>query len=163
MAVAVVGRQQVEPGGGEVKRRSRPHVALHYAIVAVHIGFSASIFHRPYLPEIVTSYHRFDSVMPWLTWGWVALFVALSMTLSRPGTLWGQAAHFISSVWFFLVAGVFAAGVGTTSAVTTYTVLAGCSLVLFAADFRAWLPRSTHIQRITAQPPRWLTRRRDGP
>lgn len=146
-----------------MRRRERPHIALHYAVVAVHVLFAASIFHRPHLPDIVISYHRFDSVMPWLTWGWAALIVAGLMLLSKPGTVWGQGAHFISSAWFFLVASVFAAGVGTTSAVTTYTVLAGCSLVLFAADYRAWLPRSTHIQRIATRPPRWLTRRRDGP
>lgn len=141
----------------------RPHAALHYAVLIVHVGWGLSVMHRPHLPEIVASYTRFTEIMPWLTWGWVALGVAAFMLAARPGTLWGQCAHFISSAWLFLVAGVFTSTVGITSAATTYTILAGCSLVLFAADFRAWLPRSTHIQSLTRHPPRWASRRRDGP
>lgn len=138
---------------------ARPHDRLHWVITLIHFGFALSIFLRPYLPYIISSYSRFDDVMPWWLWGFWALCMGVWMAAVRPGTLPAQGAHLFSSFYFFMVAGVFVAASGVTSAYYTYSILALSSVWLFAVDFRAWFPNLAAVRHLIDHPPGWIQRR----
>lgn len=139
--------------------RARRQSGLHWLIFVVHVGFAVGVAIRPYLPYIINSYSAFDSTLPWDVWGWLAGGIALLLLVLRPGTLWAQGAHLLSSMYFLLVAAVFVQGSGVTSAYFTYTALAGGALALFARNFRAWLPHARLVQHLVEHPPRWARRR----
>lgn len=127
-------------------------------LAAVLLGFAFGVYHRPYLPDILPSYHAFDDLMPWSWWGWVAFGTALLMLVSPRGSFWKLTAHALCGLFLLGVATAFGKGVGITSGTTTYTVLSVISMVLFARTAVYWQSQWRWWQRIVENPPRWLRR-----
>lgn len=127
-------------------------------LAAVHLGIAFSVYHRPYLPEILPSYARFDEIMPWATWGWAALGIALLMLFTPRSSGWRVLAHISSAMFFGTLAAAFAGGVGITSGSTTYAILAGASCVLMARTAAHWASEMPWWRRLVDRPPRWLRR-----
>lgn len=90
----------------------------------------------------------------------VALLLGVSaaapLVTTRCGSGWRLIAHAAAGTFWLAVAGSFAAGVGITSAATTYTLLAGVSGVLFARSTVFWWQGMGWWRRLAAEPPRWL-------
>lgn len=125
-------------------------------ITAVLLGWAFSVYHRPYLPTLLPSYVRFDDLMPWAAWGWAALLIALALLIAPRGSVWRLTAHGLAALYLAAVASAFAAGVGITSAVTTYSVLSWVSVVLMARSAVAWQSGRGWWRRLVDDPPRWL-------
>lgn len=134
----------------------RHHPGLRAVLIAVHFGWSLAVYHRPHAPLILQSYKAFEDFMPWPAWGWSALVIGLLLLRTRPGTLLAQFASLLSSVFFFAVVAAVGRGVGITTGVTTYSVLAFASLALFALDFQVWFARLGWVKRLVSRPPRWF-------
>lgn len=137
-----------------------PRDPLHPSniVTAVLLGFAFSVYHRPHITEILPSYQAFDNLMPWSWWGWTALSIALLMLVTPRGSGWRLVAHAAAGTFWLAVAGAFASGVGVTSAVTTYTLLACVSGVLFARSAVYWQSHCAWWRRLVSDPPRWLRR-----
>jgi hypothetical protein len=127
-------------------------------LAVVLLGWAFSVFHRPHLPEFLPSYMHFDDLMPWLWWGRIALCTALLMLFTPRSSGWRLLAHALCGLFMLGVSVVFAGGVGVTSAVTTYSVLAGVSAVLFARTGVNWASGARWWARLVNQPPKWLRR-----
>lgn len=125
-------------------------------LAAVLLLFAFGVYHRPHLPDILPSYHAFDDLMPWTWWGRSALGISLLLLFTPRFSGWRMVAHGLCGMYLLAVAGAFGAGVGITSAVTTYTVLACVSGVLFARTAVHWQSGWRWWRRLVACPPRWL-------
>ncbi|THF70525.1 hypothetical protein E7T06_07420 [Deinococcus sp. Arct2-2] len=134
----------------------RTHLGIRAVVIAVHFGWAAAVYHKPNAPLLYQSYSAFTDFAPWHAFGWSALAIALLMLLSRPGTMAAQWASFLSSIFFFTVVAAIGRGVGFTTGVSTYSILAFASLAMFALDFRAWFSQRDWVKRLIANPPqRW--------
>lgn len=135
---------------------TRTHPGIRVLVICVHFGWAAAVYHKPNAPLLYQSYKAFTDFAPWQTFGWAALAIALLMLLSRPGTVAAQSACFLSSIFFFTVVAAIGRGVGFTTGVATYSILAFASLALFALDFRGWFSQRDWVKRLIANPPqRW--------
>lgn len=130
------------------------HIGIRVVLILIHLGWAASVYHRPNAPLLFQSLSAFDDMAPWSFWGWAALTIAVLMIFTRPGSLGAQLAHFLSSVFYFAVAAAVAKGAGVLPGVTTYTTCAFASLALFALDFRLWFARLGWVERLVANPPK---------
>lgn len=145
-----------------------PRDALHPSRIMTYVllGWAITVYHRPYLPELLPSYAGFTAVMPWPLWGYVALIGALLLHFTRSGTFGRLLAHAWAATFFLMVAGTFTDGVGVTSAGTTYTILGYVSIVLWARNAVAVASNRAWWGRLVNQPPRiirWLAEwGRDG-
>lgn len=125
-------------------------------IAALLLGWAFSVYHRPHLPEILPSYGRFDDLLPWATWGWVAVVLALALLFTPRFGCWRLLAHGLTALYWLGVASAFTSGVGLTSGGTTYGLLALWSMVLFARTAVYWSAGRPWWSRLVARPPRWL-------
>ncbi|MFB9994465.1 hypothetical protein ACFFLM_21140 [Deinococcus oregonensis] len=82
----------------------RTHPGIRIVVIAVHFGWAAPVYHKPNAPLLNQSYSAFTDFAPWTWFGWAALFIALLMTFSRPGSVAAQgpasSAAFSSSRWW---------------------------------------------------------------
>lgn len=125
-------------------------------IAAVLLGWALSVYHRPYLPEVLPSYSRFNDIVPWSAWGWGALVIALWLLLSPRGSLLRIAGHAASALYLAALAAAFGMEVGITSAVTTYSILSWVSLLLLVRSAVYWQSGRGWWRRLVENPPRWL-------
>lgn len=125
-------------------------------LAAVLLLFAFGVYHRPYLPLLYPSYGAFDDLMPWAWWGWSALLIALLLLFTPRYSGWRMLAHALCGLYLLAVAGAFGAGIGVASGVTTYTVLAGVSAILFARTAVHWQSGWRWWRRLVEHPPRWL-------
>ncbi|WP_278911645.1 hypothetical protein, partial [Deinococcus wulumuqiensis] len=101
-------------------------------LAAILLLFAFGVWHRPNITLLYPSYLAFDDLMPWAWWGWSALLIALLLLFTPRFSGWRMFAHGLCGTYFLAVAGAFGAGIGVASGVTTYTVLACVSGILFA-------------------------------
>ena len=125
-------------------------------LAAIMLGWALAVYHRPFLPLLLPSYARFDDFMPWSWWGWWGLVNALLLVLTPRGGGWRVLAHMLTILYLLAVSASFGAGVGLTSAVTTYTILTGVSVLLFARAAVRWAQGARWWTRLVEEPPRWL-------
>ncbi|MFC4428019.1 hypothetical protein [Deinococcus navajonensis] len=127
-------------------------------LAAIQLGWAFVVYHRPYLPEVLPSYSRFNALLPWPVWGWAALLIALGLLFTPRSSAWRLLAHAACGMYFLLASAAFGSGVGTTTAVTNCTILSGVSAVLFARTAVHWAGSTGWWDRLVRHPPRWLRR-----
>lgn len=128
---------------------------LHAALLC---SFAFVVWHRPHLPELLPSYAAFDDLMPWHTWGWAALGIALALLFTPRSGIWRLAAHALSGTFWLAAAVSFGASSGLTFYVTACALLAVSSTVLFSRTAVNWQRRKPWWRNLVARPPRWLRR-----
>jgi hypothetical protein len=121
-------------------------------------GMALVVYHRPSMPFLYQGYSQFTQIMPWEWWGWTALAIAVLLLLSpRDGAL-RLLAHSLCGTYMLAVAASFGSANGIAFGVTTFTILAGVSGLLFARTAVHWAAQSSWWARAVRRPPRWLRR-----
>lgn len=121
-------------------------------------GMAFVVYHRPAMPILYQGYSQFTAMMPWAWWGWAAGGIALLLLLSpRAGPL-RLLAHALCGTYMLAVAASFGGANGIAFGVTTFTILAGASGLLFARTAVHWAAQSAWWARVVRRPPRWLRR-----
>ncbi|GAA5514760.1 hypothetical protein Dcar01_03521 [Deinococcus carri] len=125
-------------------------------LAVIMLGWAFSVYHRPFLPEFLPSYQRFDDFMPWAWWGWWSLLNGVLLLVMPRGGGLRVLAHALTGLYLLAAGASFGAGVGITSAVMTYSILAAVSGLLLARAAVAWAQGTGWWGRLVERPPRWL-------
>ncbi|WP_261665484.1 hypothetical protein [Deinococcus sp. Marseille-Q6407] len=150
------------PGRCRERLSVGPFPGARAIVFAAVLLVSIVALHRPYLPQLLPGYSRFDDLMPFAWWGWAGLILAAFMLGTKPGSPLGLTVNFCLSVYLFAIAGAFMAGVGLTFAPVAFLVLGVAALLLFGADFQAWFPKIAWVQRLAEHPPKAVRKWFDG-
>ena len=121
-------------------------------------GWVLGVYYKPHAAEHLPTYARFDDIVPWAAWGWVALVIVLLLQLS-PRVSWTRVLGlFLCTVYMFALASTVAWGIGYSSGVGVYGVFTVVSAVMFARSTARANAETWWWRQLVEHPPRWLRR-----